>query len=100
MADDGELGEAARDRILSEKLWAELALIRESVQNVPAMQEDIAALRKDMTEVKGELVVHREILREHSMILKEHSADLKEIKTIVGGQQEVITELKLASHTH
>jgi hypothetical protein len=93
MGDEEELSDRDKDRILSEQLWFRLDAIREAVSLIPGIDERLRRVEGDVTEIKGELVVHREILREHS-------ADLKEIKTIVAGQQEAITELKLASHTH
>jgi chromosome segregation ATPase len=92
--------------ILVEKMAHDIAGMREGINQIPSLVEEVAALRTDVTEMKGELVVHRQILKEHSAGIKELKSDVKELKSdvkeikqIVGGQQEAITELKLASDT-
>jgi methyl-accepting chemotaxis protein len=121
VAEGEELSDADRDRILSEKLWAELGAIRESVAVIPAMREDISILRTDVDEIKSIQIVHGVILKEHSEILREHSAilgqhseDLTEIKATLQEHSETLQEhsadlteikhsvagLQAASHTH
>ena len=71
--------EGRKYAVLLERVSSDMQAIKEQVSLIPEMRQDI---------------------REMKVTLREHSADLKEIRGIVGGIMEDMTELKAASHTH
>ena len=79
--------------VLGEQLLGQLQAIQESVRDVPKIFE-----RLDTMDGRFDRIEAR--LGSVEIILTEHTDDLREIKQILGGQMETITELKAASHTH
>lgn len=82
-----------RRGILDEQLLSPLQAIQQSLRELPKINERLGRVESDVKDIKGDLVVVK-------AIVTEHSADLADLKRIVAGQMETMTELRLASHSH
>ena len=59
-----------RKEVLGEVLMGELKVIREYVQDIPAIKQDVAVIKDDVETLKTDMNAVKAVIREHDQEIK------------------------------